>query len=67
MGVVVERADGDAAAGELSMRFIVRYSIPREEHMSGMCAWKIQIVSKNNFTTFGDFIVHPSEENVEFS
>lgn len=36
MGVVVERAAGDAAAGKLSVRFIMRYRIPRE-HVWDVC------------------------------
>lgn len=44
MGVVVERAGGDAAIEKLSVTFVVKYSIPRE-NMSGMPVWKIQIVN----------------------
>lgn len=28
---------------------------------------KYRLLAKTNFTSIGDFIVHPSEENVEFT
>lgn len=34
--------------------------------MSGMCVWKIQVVSKKRFASTGAFVV-PSGENVEFT